>query len=139
VSARAESASRIVNERIESAYLGLYGYEPRVQALYESATASLKLVDNWCYSRLLNSTQKNVLDLKGSSAPLASSQLGNTLRSTVAIIASAMNENTERIVAMFRSEMMRLMTAADSDIFKKRVRVSTEIDYSSLNPPLPLV
>src|SRR5271169_985382 len=40
-SARAISLKRILDEKIESAYLNLYGYEPHVQALYDSVTTSL--------------------------------------------------------------------------------------------------
>ena len=125
--ARAASSKRILDERIESAYLNLYGYEPRVQALYDSATASLKWTSEEAFSDLLYKTQANVLELTGATKQLASAELGNALRLTTSVIASALSKTTGLIVDTFRREMLRLIDATDAEIVNKSVRVAISL------------
>jgi hypothetical protein len=64
VEARAISSRRMLDEKLDSAYVGLYGYAPGVQKLYIFTLTSLKQADDLTYDRLLNETQDEVFSLK---------------------------------------------------------------------------
>lgn len=128
VSARATASLRIVAENIESAYLGLYGYEPRVQVLYDQITSSLKRADEESFLKLLAETQADTLSLRKIVGPIESAQLGNLLRLTTSDTASELHDKMGTIVDNFRTEMMRLITATDLEIANKNVEVAISVN-----------
>jgi hypothetical protein len=127
-SARADLSKLALSEKTESAYLGLYGYEPRVQALYDSVIGYLNSTDRQSFSQLLQETQRDVLKLKEISRPIKSAQLGNSLRFTTADLADELKQQTGVAVGRFRLEMMRLIAATDDEIVHKSIRVTESPD-----------
>src|SRR5262249_34861017 len=63
VAARAETCQQIHKEKIETAYVGLYGYHPDVQATYRAAVESLRRAEQRTYDEILEHTQDDVLAL----------------------------------------------------------------------------
>ncbi len=61
VEIRAKTLQRILDEQIEIAYVDLFGYDPKIHALYLEAVNRLKLIDQNIYKQALYLTQEDVL------------------------------------------------------------------------------
>jgi hypothetical protein len=120
---RAQSTLRIVDEEIEIAYSGLYGYDPNIHAVYVAAIKKLKLIDEDVYTRVLMDTQENVVDI-GNLAKIDSADLGNALRETCGNLAGELDERLAEVVDGFRDIMIKLIQANDTEIVERRVDVS---------------
>lgn len=128
VKARSSSLQRIMEEQIEIAYRDLYGYDPRIQALYVEAINRLVSIDKMVFNQVLILTQENVLTMENVKETLdkdfSSSQLGNLLRSTLSVLASSYELKMDGIIAPFRDEMMKLIEASDGDIVDRKILLS---------------
>lgn len=128
VAARSESSHRILEEKIEIAYVELYGYDARVRALFTSAINHLKQIDDEIFSQTLERTQGDVLGFAASAKTVSSAMLGNLLRTTCANLSADFAERIDQIFVPFRDEMTRLIEASDSDIFNKSVGIARPED-----------
>jgi hypothetical protein len=61
--ARIISSQRILDEKIENAYVDLYGYDPRIEALFSKTIEGLKTLDRRSYESLLEKTQMDIIRL----------------------------------------------------------------------------
>lgn len=125
VTARAASTRRILEEQIEIAYADLYGYDARIRTLFTSAVHLLREIDESTFGEVLEETQANVLNLSGAEGEVQSAHLGNALRETCADLASQLGSKLDEVLVPFREEMIKLIEANDSDIFNKRVEISS--------------
>jgi hypothetical protein len=132
MAARAISSKRILDEKTESAYLNLYGYEPHVQSFYDSATNSLAAAEEILFWEMLQDTQTCVLALGKAAEPRTSAKLGNQLRTIIYEHRDGLGAVTARTVETFRKEMLRLITSSDSDIVNKAVHITTSIDLQDV-------
>jgi hypothetical protein len=118
VAARATASGRVLDEKLDSAYVGLYGYAPEVQQLYTSVMFALREADDDAYEQLLNETQDAIMSMEGRE-PFTSACLGNPLRDVTGICEGRLSERVDHIVAAFRAEMLQLINASDNQIIKK--------------------
>ena len=123
VAARAKSSQRIIDEQIETAYADLYGYEPKIRALYIEVLDRLKLIDQGNYEQLLYLTQADVLKLQVTEKPFFSAQLGNELRNTCRSIAVQFERLMNEVIAPFDREMTQLIEGSDQSIVGKRIKI----------------
>jgi hypothetical protein len=123
VAIRAESSRRIVDEQIEIAYVDLYGYDPRVQELYQFSVRKLKEIDHDVSIRVLDFTQADVLKLKDTTGEFKSAELGNSLRLTIGRVALTFEYEINQILSIFRTEMIKIIEARDNDIVNKRIEL----------------
>lgn len=121
VIAHKEAWQRILDEQVEIAYVDLYGYDPHVQQLFTAATDSLKALDSAVYSKTLQLTQGDVLDLLESEQSIVSAQLGNELRKTCSYLSEEYEHMMTSIVTPFRDEMLKLIRGSDGRIVGKRI------------------
>lgn len=119
VEARATASRRILDEKLDSAYLGLYGYAPDIQQLYTSVMASLKDTDQTTYSKLLSKSQRDIMELVEAEKPFTSAYLGNRLRHTTAELREQLVLAAASIVSDFRSRTLALISATDAQIIQK--------------------
>jgi hypothetical protein len=119
VEARATASRRILDEKLDSAYVGLYGYAPDIQGLYTSVMRSLKHADEIAYTHLLEETQREVMNCSDRRKPYTSAELGNRLRSKASDANEELVLAASSIVTAFRSRMLSLINATDGQIFNK--------------------
>lgn len=122
---RTKLSQRIVDEQVETAYIDLYGFDPRIQILFSEVINRLKVVDKSIYSQTLNSTQSDILSLR---PPFYSSQLGNELRNTCHLIAEDCRLLMDEAIEPFCKEMIRLIEQNDIQIVKRRFNTSSVSD-----------
>jgi hypothetical protein len=95
------------------------GYNPTIQLLYESTIILIKKMDEEAYSQFLMATQQNILELENVEKPYYSAQLGNKLRSTSGELSNLLEIRINNVLNKFRTELMKIITASDTDIVKK--------------------
>jgi hypothetical protein len=128
VDAHARSSQRITDEQIEIAYVDLFGYDPRVQALFVEVIERLKLVDQSIYTEALISTQSDVLLQQNKEKPFVNSQLGNKLRDTCHSLAEECKRLMNETITPFSDEMIRVIRQADHQIVSGSIRVRPALD-----------
>lgn len=133
VAKHSDLLSRIVDEQIEMAYVDLYGYDPKVQSLFLTTIEQIKAVDTTIHVAVLSLTQDDVLSLKKLDSPPMSAQLGNKLRNTCFMLSSETQSLMKEAVQIFRVEMLKIITAKDTDIYNKKVNINLidPLDISS--------
>ena len=64
------------------------------------------------------------MNLQDESEPFYSAQLGNALRETCGRLLSEYETLAKKIIDPFRTEMIRLIQASDSDIVNRQVKLA---------------
>ncbi len=124
VEAQGQVAQRILDEEIELAYSNLYGYDPKIHKLFTGAVQRLREVDGSILVQVLNRTQADILSMEASAdGKVASSQLGNRLRLTLARSKNTLDRYAEPILAAFRDGMLPIVRASDESLTERRVPV----------------
>ena len=118
--AHSKSSQRILEEQIEIAYVDLYGYDPRIQVLFNEVLDRLKLIDHSIFTLVLYSTQSDILQLSTEEGPYVSAQLGNKLRDTCYQLREECRHLMDDVIAPFSSEMIKLIEREDQSIFERR-------------------
>lgn len=121
VDAYGRSNERLLAEEIEIAYASLYGYDPRIHALFGEAIRRLRLVGNLCYVSFLDETQSLIISLGGQESTLASADLGNALRDVVNDKRMLAQESMQSVIEPFRDEVLKLIRASDAAIFGRKI------------------
>ncbi|MEA2602202.1 MAG: hypothetical protein QOF89_3194 [Acidobacteriota bacterium] len=122
VELRAKAILRVLDERVEEAYVGLYGYDTRIQTIYQLAMQLLADVDQAAYLATRRETQDRLFEVAQSAQqPYTSATLGNPLRGIAAQVVAALAAQSEVIVRSFQDQMVRLVKASDTDIMEHRV------------------
>ena len=119
VEARAISSGRILDEKLDSGYVGLYGYAPNIHALYLTAMTALKKADEAAYDQLMAQTQEDIMQMPDNEKPFQSAALGNRLRHTTHKAKEQLALASTDIVSAFRLPMLELIKANDLEIFHK--------------------
>jgi hypothetical protein len=124
VSAQANLAKCVLDEEIEIAYSNLFGYDPKVHALFTVATSRLKQVESLVFLQLLNRTQHEILTVRRSQQQrLLSAQLGNRLRYCLAESRCLLETHMESVIQSFRSAMSTLVSASDDALVNRSIAV----------------
>ena len=121
VDAYGRSNERLLAEEIEIAYANLYGYDPRIHALFGEAIRRLRLVSNLCYVTFLDETQSIIIDLAGQESTLASADLGNALRNVVNEKRLSAQDAMQSTIEPFREEVLKLIRASDASIIGRKI------------------
>lgn len=125
VATQAGLAKAVLDEEIEVAYSGLFGYDPRIHELFTCAVARLRHIESIVFLQVLNRTQNDILTLKqdlGQEVP-QSAQLGNRLRRTLAASRGLLEGHMEEVLEAFRRGMLPIVSATDDDLVERRVAV----------------
>lgn len=123
VSARSIASQRILDEQIETAYIDLLGYDPRLEALFTEVVRHLKKYDFDVYTKTLLATQDVILKLFEEKLPIQTATLGNNLRNICRQIAQQEADLMEAVIKPFREEMIKLIQASDVQIFNKQIEI----------------
>lgn len=123
--AHSKSSQRILEEQIEIAYVDLYGYDPKIQVLFNEVLDRLKLIDNSIFTLVLYSTQSDILRLSTEEGPYISAQLGNKLRNTCYQLREECKSLMDDVIAPFSLEMIKLIEQEDQSILERRSNFHT--------------
>jgi hypothetical protein len=121
VALEAQSSARVLAEKLEGAYAGLYGYDPSVHQTYASSVARMREAFEAAHLMHLERTQRDVLGMNAESQPYTSAQLGNRLRESTFVVVQDFLVRAEEAVAPLRAQMLALIEASDSAIVYKRL------------------
>jgi hypothetical protein len=123
VELRAKSILRILDERIEEAYVGLYGYDTRIQTTYQQAMLLLGELDETAYLRVRRDTQEMVFTVgNNSEQPYTSAILGNPLREVSTNVRVHLESEAGMVVRRFQDQMVKLVNASDVAIIRHRFK-----------------
>jgi hypothetical protein len=107
---RALASARIAEERIESAWVDLYGYDPRIYELFLGAVSRIKAIDERYFAQLRDLVRTDATT--------------DSLQARVADLAQAYERETAPIIAAFRREVLKLVQADDAAILARAVPLS---------------
>jgi hypothetical protein len=126
---RSAATERITSEKIETSYVGLYGYDARIQQFFADVTTTIKTLDYEAYLALLRDTQACVLDMPPDAAGYPSAELGNLLRTVSGTHAATLSQYLSGAIAPCSSWLLKIIQAPDRDIVGHRV------DLQDVRPP----
>jgi hypothetical protein len=124
VALESQTSARVLSEKLEGAYSGLYGYDPSVHAIYSASVERLRQEFEAAHLAHLELTQRQVLGMSGQPQPYESAVLGNRLRSAARHVTQTFLKQAELAVAPLRTKMLGLIQASDDAIVKKHVQSS---------------
>ena len=130
---RTKTSQRIIDEQIETAYIDLFGFDPRIQILFNEVVNRLKLIDNSIYTQARYSTQADILTALSQPKKYKSSELGNKLRNTCYMLANECQQLMDGTIEPFSKEMIRLIELSDLQIVKRKFKTSTVTDLYALD------
>lgn len=113
---RQQMRRRVLDEELELAYVDLYGYDQRIQAVYEACTSAVRTASEKAFELLTLGTQEIIVRGEGGRP---SSALGNELRKFAACVRSAFSHDAAMIVGSLRSSMLDLAHASDTAVLSR--------------------
>ena len=120
-----QTSSRVLDEKLEGAYAGLYGYDPAVHDIFSTATAKLRSGFAEAHHTLLMKTQEDVCSLEEENKPFVSAQLGNRLRESTCEVEHSFAAFADEALTPLRHRMLALIQSNDHEIFAKQGRSTT--------------
>lgn len=120
--ARAAASQRIADEQIESAYVDLYGYDPRIHMLFLTAVECIRSIDQRTFEELRALAQGTIVP-RPSTADGASNSW-DAFRRHIEQLSLDYERETDAIVEAFRAEMLKLIQASDAEVLARTVPLS---------------
>jgi hypothetical protein len=117
---RSAATERITNEKIETSYVGLYGYDARIQRFFADVTSTVKTLDNEAYLALLRDTQACVLGSAAEARYARSAELGNRLRTVAASHSATLSHLLGAAIEPCSFWLLKIIEAKDADIVGHR-------------------
>lgn len=111
---------RISDERLESAYVDPYGYDPRIHGLFLGALERLKDVDRHAFA-LVRATFERAFGEQAQAPNATGPDAVETLCHDLDDLAAAYQTAAGRIIDGFRAEMLAVILADDARILDRRV------------------
>lgn len=116
VQRRVEAMQRVADERIETAYFALYGYDAGVQKLFSDVAARLRALESATFDEFIRASQNDVMRFKYADRPFKTAQLGNELRKTGSTARAALEASLEVTVRPLQERLVALIEAGDAAI-----------------------
>lgn len=118
--ARAAAEQRIVDEDIESAYVGLYPYHPSVQRRFAETMSQVKQIDDGVYLDFVKQTQQQVLMYGGERKDYRPALLGNDLRLQSARASQRLRNEFEEAFTPIRTFLVAVISLSDQEIAARK-------------------
>ncbi|MFM9107904.1 MAG: hypothetical protein ACKOWF_14530 [Chloroflexota bacterium] len=129
LSRRAAIALRIADERLEAAYVDLYGYDPRIHALFTGAVQRMQAIDRQAFAAIEDRLMRDL----GNFTDRSAEALATALRMHCDDLTAAYVSATGRVIEGFRAEMLKLIEADDDRIIARKV------DFQTADQAMPAV
>lgn len=121
---RSETSQRIAAEDIETAYVDLYGYDPRIQALYTRTLRRIKALDKRAFVQMRLIARNPLMQPEDAVAAAA----WRPLAEQVEEVAGNYGRDTDIVLAAFRAELLKIIEANDRDILHRSFQLSAAED-----------
>jgi hypothetical protein len=124
---RAVAGQRIAAEQLGTAYIDLYGYDPRIHELYLSAVSQMQQIDEQAFGQVCALAWREITSSADTPHPPPAEGLPDVLRRACAEIATAHERASDPVIAAFRAEMVKLIVADDQHLLTRTVPLATAI------------
>jgi len=123
--AEARSSQRAIDEQVEIAYVGLYGYDPRIYDLFVAAVCQLKEKDQDFADQARVETESILVqDMRKQDT----SAISEDLRTKTASLQSNLQNEMNKTIDPFRKQMIKLIQSSDEDIVNRKTVISSPED-----------
>lgn len=119
---RTEILNNILKEDIETAYVDLYGFHPRVRSLFEETLSQLKSDQEDVFKKLLDETQDSILSFSGKEDTYQTAELGNKLRYNADAIREESKRTINERLDPLDDFLNRLVSMSDRDLLEGKER-----------------
>ena len=127
---------RLRTEEIEVAYVDLFGYDPRIHALFSEAVVRLHDSTRETYDLVLETTQHATLSLvKPTEGNFLSGALGNELRTVCGDLAEDLHLTLGYVTSALATELMTVATAPDRAIVDRKLPIRDPATVFQSLPP----
>lgn len=134
VATRTKIFQKIADEEIEIAYTNLYGYDPKIQGLFDDVVRRLRAAENYTHQKTLYQTQIDIISAyERKSVKLQRSALGNKLRDTCYEIKKERQEMMTQVIKPFVDQLIRLIQENDRNILNKHLHVENTQNVYTLS------
>lgn len=116
---RLRAQDRVRDEQIETAYIGLVGFDPEVRKRFEVALRRRSELEQEMFNALLVEGQEDVFAFENVK-DYTSSQMGNALRTTAARRQADYDAKLKATLGPLQSYLLGLLTQSDDAIVHKR-------------------
>jgi hypothetical protein len=113
---RTNVADKVLNEQIESAYVGLFSHFPKIRPLFLETISDLNDLQKTLFNAFLVDTQLNVLSFDNHRAEYASAKLGNALRETATKYEEQLKQQTDLRLEQIRLFLFQVVSQPDRTI-----------------------
>ena len=117
---RLEAAQRITDERIEVAYVNLYGYDPHIYELFSEVADHLRSIEEEHFKSLLMNAQADIFRVGESATPPGSAQLANALQETANLLRKLLDEKFVEVISPLRQRLIDAINASDGELVGRR-------------------
>lgn len=112
---------RIVKEEIESAYVGLQSYDPRVYNATAAVLKELRELDVEAFWALQDEAQNEVLAWDGRGSEYGPALLGDALRGVASSRADRLRDSTDEVLKPIRNYLLETVTLTDEQLLRRRL------------------
>jgi hypothetical protein len=124
---RAVVVQRIAAEQLETAYIDLYGYDPRIHELFLGAVRRMQVIGDQIFDQMRELAWRDIPASTAAPGESSAGTIDGGLRRLGAEIARAYKDATDPVIAAFRAEMLKLIVASDEQILARTVPLSTPL------------
>jgi hypothetical protein len=112
-------STKILDERISTAYIDLYRVSPTLPGDYKRTVDELEKLAKEVKDKVLGGTEQAVLSFSKSRGERITSQMGNALRAEVARDRQTFRETEEEIIAPFLQRIVTDVAKKDGELLAK--------------------
>lgn len=124
VDLESDVSHKLIAEKLEGAYIALYGYDPSIHELYAQSLSQLREIFTRAHVEHLTVTQRIVLRMEQVKAPYKSAHLGNLLREATGNSATCFKRDAFLALDRLRSQMLRIAQATDTEVINRTVVIN---------------
>jgi hypothetical protein len=113
---RTKISGKILDEQIESAYIGLFSHFPAIRPLFLTTIAQLRATEEEVLGEFLENTQQDVMGFEKQQKGYTSAMLGNALRSSAEKSRAELEKKSSATMEPVREFLFQVMSKPDSEI-----------------------
>lgn len=113
---RAKILSAVLEEQIESAYVGLFSHFPMIRPLYLETLSRLRDIEEESMNNFLKATQDDVLSFEKHLDDYTSAMLGNDLRATTRKYRESFEREAFQVTQPVRGFLLEVIAKSDREI-----------------------
>ncbi len=113
---RARISGKILDEQIESAYVGLFSHFHAIREQFLITLNQLKQEEKKAHDHLLKATQRDILSFEEKKKGYQSAMLGDALRASAKMSEEQLEEGITRLMKPLRDFLLDVISKPDAEI-----------------------